>query len=258
MVLTTGRQLEHWHTGAITRRAGVLDALEPEAVASLSPADLGRLGCGGGRAGADLDPAGGDRARGEARPGDPGGNGVRALLLRGGGGQRPHQPGAGPHRQDPRLQALRGARRTRRVGSVLLGVAPIANSSTTARRRSLIYLALCGVERKMACAAALLAPGASGARDPLRRTECLTLPLEVQASRAPRRPPLAPPPRTRPAPSRGTPPPTRCTAPTGTPPQPLVRQVARKLLPRPHIVSATTESSTCSLRFRYFTSMTYP
>jgi formate dehydrogenase major subunit len=40
MVLTTGRQLEHWHTGAMTRRASVLDALEPEAVASLAPADL--------------------------------------------------------------------------------------------------------------------------------------------------------------------------------------------------------------------------
>ena len=44
MVLTTGRQLEHWHTGAMTRRAVVLDALEPEAVATLSPADLGRMG----------------------------------------------------------------------------------------------------------------------------------------------------------------------------------------------------------------------
>jgi formate dehydrogenase major subunit len=49
MVLTTGRQLEHWHTGAITRRASVLDALEPEAVASLSPADLRRLALGPGR-----------------------------------------------------------------------------------------------------------------------------------------------------------------------------------------------------------------
>jgi formate dehydrogenase major subunit len=44
MVLTTGRQLEHWHTGAITRRASVLDDLEPEAVASLAPAELRRLG----------------------------------------------------------------------------------------------------------------------------------------------------------------------------------------------------------------------
>jgi len=44
MVLTTGRQLEHWHTGAMTRRATVLDELEPEAVASLAPAELRRLG----------------------------------------------------------------------------------------------------------------------------------------------------------------------------------------------------------------------
>jgi formate dehydrogenase major subunit len=44
MVLTTGRQLEHWHTGAMTRRASVLDELEPEAVASLAPSDLRRLG----------------------------------------------------------------------------------------------------------------------------------------------------------------------------------------------------------------------
>jgi formate dehydrogenase major subunit len=43
LVLITGRQLEHWHTGAISRRAGVLDAIEPEPVASLHPADLARL-----------------------------------------------------------------------------------------------------------------------------------------------------------------------------------------------------------------------
>jgi formate dehydrogenase major subunit len=44
MVLTTGRQLEHWHTGAMTRRASVLDEIEPEAVASLAPGELRRLG----------------------------------------------------------------------------------------------------------------------------------------------------------------------------------------------------------------------
>ncbi len=48
MVLTTGRQLEHWHTGAMTRRANVLDELEPEAVASLAPAELRRLGVAAG------------------------------------------------------------------------------------------------------------------------------------------------------------------------------------------------------------------
>ena len=44
MVLTTGRQLEHWHTGSMTRRASRLDALEPEANASLNPKELRRLG----------------------------------------------------------------------------------------------------------------------------------------------------------------------------------------------------------------------
>jgi formate dehydrogenase major subunit len=44
MVLITGRQLEHWHTGAMTRRAAVLDHIEPEPVASLHPLDLDRLG----------------------------------------------------------------------------------------------------------------------------------------------------------------------------------------------------------------------
>jgi formate dehydrogenase major subunit len=44
MVLTTGRQLEHWHTGSMTRRASKLDALEPEANASLHPKELRRLG----------------------------------------------------------------------------------------------------------------------------------------------------------------------------------------------------------------------
>jgi formate dehydrogenase major subunit len=44
LVLITGRQLEHWHTGAMTRRAGVLDAIEPEPTVSMNPADMQRLG----------------------------------------------------------------------------------------------------------------------------------------------------------------------------------------------------------------------
>jgi formate dehydrogenase major subunit len=43
-ILTTGRQLEHWHTGAMTRRATTLDALEPSAVASVSRGTLAKLG----------------------------------------------------------------------------------------------------------------------------------------------------------------------------------------------------------------------
>jgi len=47
-ILTTGRLLEHWHTGAMTRRATMLDDIEPEAVAHLSPTDLDRLGVAAG------------------------------------------------------------------------------------------------------------------------------------------------------------------------------------------------------------------
>ncbi|MEC5216924.1 formate dehydrogenase major subunit [Actimicrobium sp. GrIS 1.19] len=43
-VLITGRQLEHWHTGSMTRRAAVLDALEPDPVALVHPLDLAELG----------------------------------------------------------------------------------------------------------------------------------------------------------------------------------------------------------------------
>jgi hypothetical protein len=43
-ILTTGRQLEHWHTGAMTRRASVLDALEPGPVAGLSRGTIAKLG----------------------------------------------------------------------------------------------------------------------------------------------------------------------------------------------------------------------
>ena len=43
-VLITGRQLEHWHTGSMTRRSQVLNAIEPEPVVSAHPDDLDRMG----------------------------------------------------------------------------------------------------------------------------------------------------------------------------------------------------------------------
>jgi formate dehydrogenase major subunit len=45
MVLITGRQLEHWHTGSMTRRSSMLDAIEPDPVALVHPLDLEALGC---------------------------------------------------------------------------------------------------------------------------------------------------------------------------------------------------------------------
>jgi formate dehydrogenase major subunit len=44
LVLNTGRLLEHWHTGSMTRRARVLDEIEPRAFVEMHPADAKRLG----------------------------------------------------------------------------------------------------------------------------------------------------------------------------------------------------------------------
>ncbi|MEM7072872.1 MAG: formate dehydrogenase subunit alpha, partial [Pseudomonadota bacterium] len=49
MVLTTGRLLEHWHTGAMTRRAAVLDAIEPEGIAAMNGHEIAKRGLQAGQ-----------------------------------------------------------------------------------------------------------------------------------------------------------------------------------------------------------------
>ena len=44
MILSTGRVLEHWHTGSMTRRTSILDQLEPEAIALMNPAEIAQMG----------------------------------------------------------------------------------------------------------------------------------------------------------------------------------------------------------------------
>jgi formate dehydrogenase major subunit len=43
-ILNTGRLLEHWHTGSMTRRSYALDAIEPEAHVYLNPDDAASMG----------------------------------------------------------------------------------------------------------------------------------------------------------------------------------------------------------------------
>jgi formate dehydrogenase major subunit len=43
-ILITGRMLEHWHTGVMTRRSHVLDELEPDAFLCINGGDLTALG----------------------------------------------------------------------------------------------------------------------------------------------------------------------------------------------------------------------
>ena len=112
LVLTTGRQLEHWHTGAMTRRASVLDETrtggdrEPRAGRIAPARDPCRRPCQG------HDAARRDRAEGAGRQRRRARHGVRPVLLRRGRRQHPDQPATRPVRQDPGVQILRCPRRT--------------------------------------------------------------------------------------------------------------------------------------------------
>ncbi|MBE0434823.1 MAG: formate dehydrogenase subunit alpha [Methylomicrobium sp.] len=44
LIFITGRQLEHWHTGSMTRHSATLDSIEPDPVVSVHPLDLEKLG----------------------------------------------------------------------------------------------------------------------------------------------------------------------------------------------------------------------
>jgi formate dehydrogenase major subunit len=44
LILVTGRVLEHWHTGVMTRRSRALHEIEPEAFVSIHPTDADRYG----------------------------------------------------------------------------------------------------------------------------------------------------------------------------------------------------------------------
>jgi formate dehydrogenase major subunit len=48
LVLNTGRLLEHWHTGSMTRRSRALDAIAPEAFVEMHPDDARALGVADG------------------------------------------------------------------------------------------------------------------------------------------------------------------------------------------------------------------
>ena len=110
-VLNTGRLLEHWHTGSMTRRSFALDAIQPQAMVFLGHEDAERLGHRGGRLRARDVAARLDRARREAlAPRD-----ARLLLhpvpLPRGGREPADDRRDRPVREDPRVQVLRRAGR---------------------------------------------------------------------------------------------------------------------------------------------------
>ena len=108
MVLITGRQLEHWHTGSMTRRASNLDYIEPEPVASAAPARSRSDEHRARRNPHDRIAARPDLTLRARRRWHTARHGVRAVLFLRGRGQHADQPGPRSVREDSGVQVLRG------------------------------------------------------------------------------------------------------------------------------------------------------
>ena len=110
-VLNTGRMLEHWHTGSMTRRSYALDAIAPKALVFIHPDDAAELGLEDGDLARVSSRRGVDRAGSQGLA--PGGQGqlLHTVPLPGGGGEPADDRRDRPGREDPRVQVLRGADR---------------------------------------------------------------------------------------------------------------------------------------------------
>ena len=106
-VLNTGRLLEHWHTGSMTRRSFALDAIQPTAMVFISEADAAAHGDRRRRLRArDLAPRL-DRARREGLAPRDARFVLHPVPLPRGGREPAHDRRDRPVRQDPRVQVLR-------------------------------------------------------------------------------------------------------------------------------------------------------
>ena len=133
-VLITGRQLEHWHTGSMTRRSRSLDAIEPFPVASMNSADLRALGVTPGNPVTIASRRGSVSLYARADDGTPCGSVFIPFCLLRGGGEPADQSGARPVRQDPRVQVLRRAGRRGWHARTDIRLRPAGDSLMSLRR----------------------------------------------------------------------------------------------------------------------------
>ena len=115
-ILSTGRQLEHWHTGSMTRRAEVLDAIEPTRERAALARHHRKARHPARRHGARHHAPRRGRARGAPGRRGAGRRGVHPVRLRRGGGEPAHQSEARSVREDSGVQVLRGEGRGGRSG----------------------------------------------------------------------------------------------------------------------------------------------
>ena len=110
MVLITGRQLEHWHTGSMTRRATCSTRLSRIRTVLIHPLDLAALGARPGEVITLQSRRGEVSLYARADDGTPRGVDIRAVLLLRSGDQQTDTRRARSVREDSGVQVLRGAR----------------------------------------------------------------------------------------------------------------------------------------------------
>ena len=109
-ILNTGRLLEHWHTGSMTRRSYALDTIQPEAHVFLNPDDAAEMGVGDGDFVRITSRRGLDRAERARLAPRHARHLLRAVPLPRGRRERADDRRDRPDREDPGVQVLRGAR----------------------------------------------------------------------------------------------------------------------------------------------------
>ena len=111
-ILSTGRQLEHWHTGSMTRRAKVLELAGAERERATFARHHRKSRHQAGRYGARHHAPRHGRVVRAPRYRSTGWRGVHPVCLRRSGSEPSHQSGARSVRQNSGIQILRGAGRT--------------------------------------------------------------------------------------------------------------------------------------------------
>ncbi len=107
LTLTTGRMLEHYHTGTMTRRSDGLNELVPTGFVEVHPDDAQTLDVADGRRRRGRDPPRAHRRPRARHAARTAGHGVHPVPLLGIPGQPAHEHGARPAGDDPRVQGLR-------------------------------------------------------------------------------------------------------------------------------------------------------
>ena len=108
LVLITGRQLEHWHTGAMTRARTGSRLTRTRSHGKSASLDAGAQRCHRRSIGSGNDAARNDRTHRSGGSRDTGGGDFHSLRLCRGCRKHSHEPTARSHRQNSRVQILRG------------------------------------------------------------------------------------------------------------------------------------------------------